>query len=320
MNIKSFVNETIKEHKNLIKTFMNDIIKEIYSEFINIEENNLTTTSIHKKIQLNELDTVKTNPNFFYNITLSHINYYDLNLNSINLNNFQSTINVSKIFQYIPKNYENSKITPFVLLKIDKNSLLKYKNDINDLEESYLNVKITFPLMEKCKLKLVKFKRDNFFYIILFFDCLTYNEPFIFNDYNEPFIFNDNTENNESNIFTNDILNNNSLNVNRFRENILSEEQIQTIRNRFQNRFENIFENRVENRLYFIEELIKEIGNNINLNYENIPDAVVDAMEKKLKIQKLYRNRSWYWWSGRIDKYWRIFWFNFIPICIFNYI
>lgn len=201
--IKIEVDKEIEECFKCINVFFDNIINEIYEKLKNIEEQiNDDKNAINSRVTLDDLDFLKKNSGIFLKksgifliqrgILLKHINYFDLNCNSIKLNNFDTcysygnlpSINIDKIFKDIPKNNKDAKIIPFVLLEIPKNFTFKnYKNIINETEKAFANITPNFLQTEKYKLKIIKFKNEHFFYIILFFDCLNYNNEFVFKDY-----------------------------------------------------------------------------------------------------------------------------------------
>ena len=278
MNIKDKVHYEINTHKENIYSIINNLINDVYNELIKIEEKN----SLYEKINQYELNTIKNNINLNNTVSVSHVNYHELFLKYVNLDNYQS-ININKIFNDIVKNNMTSQILPFVFFKLDKKTLLKYKDDDINVENAYLNIKINFQLKENYNIKLVKFQDENFIYIILFFDSLTYNDTFIFDNDSS----NNIDEINYSTYFNNIIINNNILNI--FRKNILDDYSIQLIKQKYEKQL-----NSIEKNTNLIEDLIKDMNNNIEINYEkNFDKMIIDfnnIIDNKLK--KIKKDKS----------------------------
>jgi hypothetical protein len=178
MTIKDKLDKDMVDYQNFINSFMNELIEDIYLELVKFE-----TNEEYCYINNNNLKTIIKNNNINNSlinyIRISIVDYSQLNSKHINLNNYLN-FNINGILGNSVLETNNKNNPPFVILTIQKNIIEKYNSNELDFENAYSNIEIKFNLNDKHNLKLFKYKTATNIYVILFFDSLTYNETFIY--------------------------------------------------------------------------------------------------------------------------------------------
>jgi hypothetical protein len=179
MNIE-YIMQKKKEHQNKLSKLIDNLIKKIYDEFNKNynSNNNCQYISISNFVDNN--DEFNFSDNYWVNCIYS--TYHDYNTlmykaTRDKLNNVMS-ININNIFHKI-KTSSEMEITPFIVLKIDKNALSLYDGDGEILEHAYNYMKIGFEFKNDKRIKIIKDKQSteirDYYYIILFYDVLNNN-------------------------------------------------------------------------------------------------------------------------------------------------
>lgn len=170
----------IETHNELLSIFFPSILKNIYELLIQNESNpNIYESDIKTENLRICQDYLKENlPDF---ISLNHYNYHDLNLINSDWKKAHK-FNILLICQYI----ENKIIKmppPFVVLKIDGLKLNKYLNDEDTTDISFANMRLPIITNNRHKIKVCRYKKNGYYYIIMFFDSLNYNETHVFSNH-----------------------------------------------------------------------------------------------------------------------------------------
>lgn len=170
----------IERHNELLNIFFDSLLKDLYELFI---RNESSSNVYESEIKFENLKICQDYPqeNLPNLISLKHYNYHSLNLinsdwkkaHRFDIPLLCNTIE-HKIIDMPP---------PFVVLKIDGLQLRKYLNDAPIINESFKNIKIVFELNDRHKIKVCKYKKNGYYYIVMFFDSLNYNESHIFSNH-----------------------------------------------------------------------------------------------------------------------------------------
>lgn len=184
-NIQSLTSiAEIKNHNQLLNGFFNSIIENVYELLI---QNESSPNIYSSDIESSTLKICQDYPQYNLQnlISLKHHNYYDLHLIGSEWRKCHK-FNIPLLCDTI----ENRPIKlppPFVVLKLETSQLKKYFNDDVLIKEAYSNMKITFEQNDRHKIKVCKFYKKiyDFYYIIIFFDSLNYNETHVLSNHND---------------------------------------------------------------------------------------------------------------------------------------
>jgi|694.fasta_scaffold81566_3 hypothetical protein len=171
----------INAHNELLQVFFNSIVENVYELLIQNESNsNIHDSDIEPcNLKICQDHSQENLPNL---ISLRHYNYHDLKLIKSNWRNCHG-FNIPLICKFI----ENKLIEippPFVVLKMDAPQLEKYLDDDVIIDNSFANMQLIFELNDRHKIKVCKYKKLNYYYIIIFFDSLNYNDTYVFSNHN----------------------------------------------------------------------------------------------------------------------------------------
>lgn len=263
-----------EKHNSFLFDFFNSIIENIYDLLIEYESN---TNIYSSNIEPYKLKKCNEN-NFSNSIEIRHINYNDLNLISTNFENCCG-LNVKRFFNKIYENLQQIN-TPFVVLKINTSLLKKYLGDDMLINNSYNNMSF-FQENNLHKLKIYKYKNENSFYILIFFDSLNYNKQHIFNNHNVI----ENLDINDVNLFSEPQIDN--LQTLQFNFNLRNKQQ--QIEEKYSNIFNEILDstNRTEVIGKTIKNLIIEINSEREENERNLLIEIENIIERKFKEHKI---------------------------------
>jgi hypothetical protein len=162
-------NENIKKHKEIIRSFFDELPKKICEEMIKFEEN---------KVQCIFLANIVTDNNLHSYIEFRHIDYASTKEIYQNqyFDKYDGQFNIKKIIEA-----QNVEMPPFVYCKINKRIYNRYIGDDVDILNAFSNINVD-DLYQHHKFKLYKTFDENNFYLLLFIDSLNYNDNFIFTD------------------------------------------------------------------------------------------------------------------------------------------
>lgn len=279
-----------ERHDKMLNDLFNFTIKDIYEKLLQNETSD--NDSVRSTLYVYDLQVVKNYPqeNVQNSISINHYTYYHLNLTHSNFKNCNG-LNILNIVKHISK--QPSQITtPFVLLKLDKSFLLKYLGDDIKIDNLYDTMQLNIDDDDNHKIKVCKYKNENNYYIVMFFDSLNYNSSHSFVNHN--IIENLNLYHNENlNLYydlTNNILSNNSPDENKCKRTSIFNPSIQMIEQKYVGEFEKILDssNRTEKISENIHNLVLDIINtreererNFLLDIENVVERTIANGFKK---------------------------------------
>lgn len=170
----------IERHNELLNVFFNSILKNVYELLV---QNELSSNVYESDIKPCNLEICQhySQENLQNFISLRHYNYHTLNLIDTDWKKAYR-FNIPLLCNTIENKIIKSP-PPFVVLKIDGLKLRKYLDDEPIIDNSFANMQITFEIIDRHKIKICKYKKNDYYYIIMFFDSLNYNESHIFSNH-----------------------------------------------------------------------------------------------------------------------------------------
>lgn len=178
----------IERHNELLDVFFNSTLKNVYELLVQYE---LSSDVYESDVEPCNLKICQDYPqeNLQNFISLKHYNYHTLNLINSDwkkAHKFNIPLLCNTIENKIIKNPP-----PFVVLKIDGLQLRKYLNDEPIIDNSFTNMNFTFEMTDRHKIKVCKYRKNGYYYIIMFFDSLNYNETHVFSNHDTIMNIND---------------------------------------------------------------------------------------------------------------------------------
>jgi hypothetical protein len=174
--IKLKVDNAIKEKQQMFNLFLSDVIKNVYEQFVQNEN----TCNKDSSIDINNLLLEKYNTLSCHNcVNCYYVSYQMLQQIYPTHMHIYNKLDIKKVFS----SFTSADLSPYIIITIDFNYLNVYKDDYDTFNTLFYQFIQPIEFKDNIKFKLLKYKCDKKYYLVMFFDCLTYNSEYLF-DYN----------------------------------------------------------------------------------------------------------------------------------------